>query len=78
MDKFDFEKWLLQHSNYEDHEAGIIFWPKDENGGFSLADNEWYIVVDGKTLEEACNNWCSEHRKKYGYCHERFEIKEDK
>lgn len=65
MNEFNFEKWLLEHSNWEDMDSTILISPAGPDGGFGLSDYEAYIVVDGKTLEEACTNFCQEETRRW-------------
>lgn len=56
---FSFEKWLSAHTYWEDPDSQLIFMStKDE--GVSISDFEHSVEVEGKTLEEACNNFSKE------------------
>lgn len=58
---FDFKHWLSQHTFWEDAESLKQFYINEE-GNFAISDWEGYCDGEGKTLEEACLNFCENNK----------------
>jgi hypothetical protein len=56
--KFNFEKWLIKHTYFEEVEQTVLFSTINEKGGIAITDFDNTFSGEGKTLEEACENYC--------------------
>lgn len=68
MKEFNFEQWLSKHTYWEDISTSLLFMTANKHGGIYIQDYEGHKYAEGKTLEEACNNYHNEMKKSYGKC----------
>ena len=55
-EKFDFHKWLLKNTNFEDPDSTLLF-NTTEDGKILLADYDCSVTITGKSLKDVCDKW---------------------
>ena len=60
--EFDFHKWLLKNTNFEDPDSTLLF-NTTEEGGIAITDYNSNNAITGKSLKEVCEKWNKENER---------------